>query len=132
MKKFLIRIGLFVLPVILLAYPIDCIITSGLKKSRSFSYGKSAVWNDILQGQIHSDCIILGSSRATQHIDPTMIERETGIDTYNLGTDAHNVNMDMFKFDQLLKYNTRPKYVIYSVDAFTLEKRPDLYGTDVR
>ena len=130
MKKLLIRILLFILPLILLAYPLDWLITSQLKQSQAFAYGKSAVWGDVFDGKVDSQCIILGSSRATQHVDPILLEQRTGVSTYNMGVDAHNVNMHIFRFNEIVKYNPQPRYVIFSVDAFTLEKRPDLYGKE--
>ncbi len=127
MKKFLIRTLIFLIPVILLAYPIDLFISYGLKHS-TLSDGELEVWNDIYNGDLNSECLIYGSSRAWVHIDPIIIEKETGVSTYNLGMDAHNFYLQLLRHKESLKHNPKPKTIICGLDMGTLEKRHDLYN----
>ncbi len=59
-----------------------------------------------------------------------MISDRLHTSTYNLGLDGHNFWLQYLRHSLLLKYNTKPKLIIYSLDAFTLQKREDLYNSD--
>lgn len=130
MKKIVKNLVFFFLPIIVLAYPLDYLITQGLKKSHTFAEGETLVWNDIYNGKINSDLLIYGSSRAWVHVDPKIMEEVLQRKTYNLGMDGHNFFMQNFRHEELLKYNPKPKDILFSVDAFTLEKIENLYNSD--
>jgi len=108
----------------------DMVISHYLKKSKTFAYREYTTWNDLWEGNINSDIIINGSSRAWVHIDPAILQKELNQSAYNLGMDGYNFHAQYFRYEELLKYNTQPKVIIQSVEAFTLEKRTDLYNKD--
>lgn len=128
MKKFLINILYFICPVIIFGYSFDVFLSSNLKKSNSFAAGEYPVWNDIIGGKVNSDIVIYGSSRAWVHINPKKIENKLKTSTYNLGIDGHNFWLQNFRHKQLLKYNKKPKLIIYSLDIFTLQNNSELYN----
>ena len=127
MKKFLIQLVLFLLPVIAIAFVADRVLNSTLKKSKTSDY---EVWNNLLEGKINSDIVIYGSSRAWLHINPKVFEDSTGLNTYNLGIDGHNFYMQNLRHELLLEYNKPPKIIILSLDNFTLDKKKDLYNPE--
>lgn len=127
MKKLLKKLLIFVCPIIVLAYPADWFISKGLAHS-VYSDGEIETWTDIYTGQVNSDYVIYGSSRAWVHIDPMMIEKETGHPAYNFGMDAHNFYLQSLRHREYLRHNPKPEAIIYALDVFTLEKRPDLYN----
>ena len=92
--------------------------------------GEYSVWNDIYNGKISADIVVYGSSRAWVHINPIMISDSLHTTVYNLGIDGHNFWLQYFRHLLLLKYNSKPKLVIHSLDIFTLQKREDLYNAD--
>ncbi|KUJ62184.1 hypothetical protein AR687_09180 [Flavobacteriaceae bacterium CRH] len=126
MKKFIINLLLFIIPVIILIYPLDYFISKNLKKSNSFGVGEYSTWNDILDGKINSDIVINGSSRAYEHINPVMITEQLHIPAYNIGMSGHNFWLQYLRHSLLLENNAKPKLIIHSVDIFTLEKKKNL------
>lgn len=112
----------------MLTYPIDNIISRYLSLSKYYSGGETLVWNDIYSGNINSELVIYGSSRAWVQFSPKIIEDSIHISAYNLGIDGHNFLMQYYRHQELLKFNKQPKYIILSVDIFTLQKKDELYN----
>lgn len=86
MKRFLIHIGIYVAATVLLMFVFDGIYTA--------IYSKSIVRNKIqmlVNGTAqHYDVIIVGSSRAENHLVPERFERQ-GLKTYNIGMSGANL-----------------------------------------
>lgn len=132
MKKFLVKIFLFFLPVIVLCYPIDLLISNFFSKCHSISFAADefSVWNDIYKKKIDSDIAIYGSSRAWVHFNSKMITDSLGYDAYNFGIDGHNFWLQYLRHKEYIANNNPPKVIILSVDYATLQKREDLYNYD--
>ena len=130
MKKFLVKLFIFIAPIFLLSYLFDIYISKNLKKSNRFAEMEYPTWNAIYEGKVNSDLLIFGSSRAWIHINPTMISDSLGISSYNLGIDGHNFWLQNLRYRELLKHNKRPKFIIFSLDYFTLKKNEDLYNSE--
>lgn len=109
-------------------YPMDALISKYLSESRNSAYGEIAVWKDIYSGNVNSDFVIYGASRAWGSISSKMIQDSLHISTYNLGIDGHNFWLQYLRHKELLKYNKKPSQVVISVDWSTLEKNSDLYN----
>jgi hypothetical protein len=121
---------LFITPIIIIAYFVDVWISKNLKNSNRFAEKEYPTWNAIYEGKVNSELLIFGSSRAWIHIDPTMITDSLGISSYNLGIDGHNFWLQNLRYRELLKHNKKPKYIIFSLDYFTLKKNKDLYNSE--
>lgn len=128
MRKFFLKLSYFCIPLLIIAILTDYLISINLKKSKDYAAGELLVWNDIYNGKINSDIVIYGSSRAWVHINPIMIENAFHKNTYNLGIDGHNFWLQYLRHKELLKYNKKPKYILISLDVFTLEKNTELYN----
>jgi len=128
MKKFIIRLLIFIAPFFILSYFVDLFISNNLKKSNYYAGKEYTTWNDIIDGKINSDILVYGSSRAWVHIDPTMIGHELHTQAYNLGMDGQTFLLQNLRHTMLLEKNIKPKLIIYSVDIFTLQKAKDLYN----
>lgn len=126
MKKFIKTLLLFFVPILILAYPIDLFISNNLKKSNSL-FGEYEVWNDVYNGNIKSELLIYGSSRAWVNISPKILEDSLQIKVYNLGMDGHNFWLQYLRHLEYLKHNNTPKYIILAVDFNSLQKRDNLY-----
>jgi hypothetical protein len=126
MKKFLINTFIFILPILIVTFPLDYLISYYLKKSHSFS-GELEVWNDIYEKKAGCDIAIYGSSRAWVHINPKILEDSLKYSVYNFGIDGHNFWLQYLRHLELVKYNRKPKVIILSVDNFSLQKRIELY-----
>lgn len=129
MKKFFKNSLLFVLVIIVLAIPMDIFISEGLKKGNN-AWGEYNTWSDIYDSQVDAELVIYGSSRAWRHIDPKIIENKTGISSYNLGIDGHNFWLQHLRHKTFLEENTKPKYIILSVDIWSLKKGNELYNAE--
>ena len=130
MKKFLVKLFLFIAPIFLLSYFFDVFISKNLKNSNRFAEKEYPTWNAIYEGNVNSDLLIFGSSRAWVHIDPSMITDGLGISAYNLGIDGHNFWLQNLRYRELLKHNKKPKFIIFSLDYITLMKNKDLYNSE--
>lgn len=130
MKKFVRKIAGFLLPIFILAYPIDYFLSANLKKSNQFAEGEYLVWNAIYDRRIDADIAIYGSSRAWHHFDPQIIEDSLAATAYNFGIDGHNFWLEYLRHKEYLRYNKKPKLILLSVDVFSLEKKPELFNAD--
>jgi len=126
MKKFIKIFLLFLIPVLVLSYPIDIYLSKNLKKSNDL-FGEYEVWNDIYNKKINAEMLIYGSSRAWVDINPKILKDSIQLTTYNLGMDGHNFWLQYLRHLEYLKYNKKPKHILLAVDFNSLQKREDLY-----
>ena len=124
MKKFLIKLLLFAILLLLFSVLTDIVITRGLTKSKDKYY---VVWNDLVSGKINSPILIYGTSRARAHVNCKILEDSLHLSTYNLGIDGYTFNMEYCRHRLILENNIKPKYVIQTLDYHTLGKIEDLY-----
>jgi len=126
MKKFIKTLLLFLIPILVLSYPVDVFLSNNLKKSNDL-FGEYEVWNDIYTSNINADILIYGSSRAWVDISPKILEDSLHLKSYNLGMDGHNFWLQYLRHLEYLKYNNAPKHIILAVDFNSLQKRDNLY-----
>lgn len=126
MKRFIAKVVLLSLPIILLMYIADYCISYNLKNNSEYP-GEIEVWNDIYNEDINSDIAVYGSSRAWTHINSNILEDSLNIKAYNFGMDGHNFWLQYLRHIEYLKHNKPPKVIILSVDIYSLAKRKNLY-----
>jgi hypothetical protein len=112
------RIIAFFLLISTLAFALDQTISTGLRGLDSSAFG---VWNKIIQGRINADILVVGSSRALNHYDPSVITKTTGISSFNIGLNGAQIDMQLARLKTYLKYNKKPKILIYNLDLFTFQ-----------
>ena len=120
MRKLLLSVLYFSIPVFLFIFLAEWFLTNQLKQSRQ---GEYSVWNDIFNGKVNSDIVVYGSSRAMVHMDPKIISNRMNSSCYNLGINGHNFWLQYLRHKELLKYNTKPRLIIHSVDVFKTKPR---------
>ena len=125
MKRFVYNLLLFCLLPLPVLYGLQMIVDSGLKKSNHDLY---AAWNNIYDGTINADLLIMGSSRAELQISPTILDENLKLNTYNLGISAWTFPMQKARFNIYLKYNAKPRYIVHSLDLQMLSRREDLFN----
>lgn len=128
MKKLLLKLVRFSIPIFILVYPLDFLISFVIKQNRSYAEGEIGVWEDIFNSKINSNILVYGSSRAWVHINSSMIQDSLKTTCYNLGINGHNFWLQYLRHIEYLKYNSKPKTIIFSVDAFSFEKRTELFN----
>jgi|GEM_PF-2553039 len=70
----------------------------------------------LLDGQINSDIIIVGSSRALNNYNPEIISDATGRSCYNFGLSGSNILYHEAIINLMIHQNKKPSLIIYSVD----------------
>lgn len=129
MKKYLKKISIFFIPIIILVYPIDVFISSKLKSSH-VPPDEFQVWNDIYDSKINCDIAIYGSSRAWVHFNPKILKDTLAQEVYNMGIDGQNFWIQYLRHKEYLKRNKKPQTIVLAVDAFCLEKKEGLYNLE--
>jgi hypothetical protein len=127
MKVIVRNIILFLLPIILVAYLLDYMSGQALRKS-NYVYFK--VWNDVQQGNVNSDIVVYGSSRARKQFNPKVAESIWKYSTYNLGLDGQTIILQKTIHDQLLANNPKPKLIVFIIDQFTVAQDKQLFNAD--
>jgi len=130
MKKFLLNILVFSVLILAISYLVDLFLSANVKKSNIHAQKEYPVWNAIMDGEIKSDLLIYGSSRAWININPDRLSDSLHLSAYNIGIDGHNFLLQNLRHKLFLKHNRKPKLIIYSLDIFTLGSAGDLYNPD--
>lgn len=86
----------------------------------------------VLEGQMHKDIIIFGSSIGAGNILAGEIEKVQSLTTYNLSYHGSDAVFHKFLLEALLKYNQAPKNVILVIDnPFYFKKGALKFRNDV-
>lgn len=97
----------------LVAFILQELADFGLKNSDIRIYRH---WDSLLAGEIDSEVLILGSSRAVVSYDPDIFSGNLNMTAFNLGFDAASYNLQSIKLDTYLINNKSPKVLIQNVD----------------
>ena len=125
MRKFLLKISIFLAIFAIIYLLFFLAVDSGLKSSNYVDYTE---WNEIYDGTLNSKLLILGSSRAWHQIDPQIIDSVLNTNSYNLGIDGYKLSMQVCKYDIYRKYNCAPRKIIIVLDHFSFDKREGLFN----
>jgi hypothetical protein len=125
MKKSMIKVLVFFSIVGAVALILNYFLDAQMKRLK---YEDASVWNEITNGGIDADILIMGSSRAATHIDPNAITQLSGASCYNLGMMGHNFFIEDARYNYYLKFNKAPKMIILSLDYESLQRRSDLFN----
>ena len=112
------RLASFAALIVVGAVLLHLLITSGLRRIDTSSFGVS---NAIVDGAINADVLILGSSRAMAHYDPRIIERKTGLSTYNIGLNGSQTDMQLARLKVYLRHNKPPVVLMFNLDTFSFQ-----------
>lgn len=116
MKNFIIKSIVYVGVILILSILLDLLISFGLRNVNSYTIRP---WVDMQIGNMNHDILVLGNSRAQKHINPAILDSILGLSTYNLGTEAHHMGLDILKYHYYKLNNKKPKYIIYQIDLAT-------------
>lgn len=123
MNKYFKILLLITIPLGLL-YGLGVIVDKGRRKIKL----ENTAINEVFNGKVNTDLIITGSSRATVHISPRILDSLLNINTYNIGMSGWSFHMQYTMFRVYLKYNKKPKYIIQNVDELMLKDRESFYN----
>ena len=121
MKVFLTKLLLVFLLFYGMLFLLQILIDRKLQSSNSSTY---LDWNLLINGRINAPLVFLGNSRAEAHFDPEIIEKNTGINSYNLGVAGSSLAIEQIRWNTYLAHNEPPKIVIQNVDLYALTDKP--------
>ncbi|ERM80976.1 hypothetical protein P872_11760 [Rhodonellum psychrophilum GCM71 = DSM 17998] len=125
MNQFLFKLfGIFSFLLVII-YGVDYLIQEGVKTS---NYRQISKWNDIVNGELNAELLIVGSSRAYVHFDPEFLDNELGMSCYNLGFDGSFYELQKLMLDLYLRKNEIPKTLIWVLDLNSFESKDEFYG----
>ncbi len=116
MRHFILRLLCFGILVLMLLIGLDVFISNRLKNSTDRRF---VVWNDITNGNIDADMLIMGSSRAWVHYSPQILDSILNLFTYNIGIDGSTFNRQIERYKIYRLYNRKPSYIIQNIDFFS-------------
>lgn len=120
MKKYLLKIALLLLIMVIGAFILDFMISRGLREMEDYRYQS---WNDIYENRINADIIVNGNSRALSHFIPEIIDSCFQTNTYNLGIGGYPFSVQNMKYQFFLEHNKPPKVILQNVDFVTLNQQ---------
>lgn len=110
MKKFLLKVLLFLALVVLMDFAWGGVFSW----LRSHAKGGSTANCEYIANRCEDDIIILGSSRATHHYVPQIIEDSLGLSCYNCGEEGNGIVLAYGRFKMLIN-RYKPKLIIYEI-----------------
>jgi len=102
----------------------DAMIQLGMRRIKTSAFGAS---NQLFTGEVNSEIIISGSSRALTHYDPQIITQITGRSCFNLGRNGSQTDMQLAYLKAYLAHNTAPKIIIHNLDSFSFLTSKEIY-----
>lgn len=110
MKKFLLKVLLFFACVVVMDFAFGFVFSW----LRSHAKGGSTANCEYIANRATDDIIILGSSRATHHYIPQIIEDSLGMSCYNCGKEGNGIVLAYGRF-KMLTTRYKPQIIIYEI-----------------
>jgi len=70
----------------------------------------------VINGELHKEIIILGSSRGARNIIAGQVEDSLRLSTYNLSYPGSDIEFLEYLLRSLIKFNTKPKIALLAID----------------
>lgn len=112
MKRFSKKILKFLVLIYLVFFAIQFTLDSMIDNEYNCNNTLSKIFN----GNLNTDIVILGNSRAEAHYNVTEISNVTGFKAYNLGLSGTPLNILKVRWDAYKNRNVLPKVLILDVD----------------
>lgn len=116
MKRFIIRLWVFLTCFLALAFSIQFFINKKIENT-------TQTGSDNLQqtAGINADLVFIGSSRCWAHFDPAFFDSTFKLKSVNIGVDGHpEITMSLLRLRNYLQRNKPPKFLIYNFDPMVL------------
>jgi hypothetical protein len=110
MKKFILKVLLFIACVVVMDFAFGLFFSY----LRAHAKGGSTANCEYIANKATDDIIILGSSRATHHYVPQIIEDSLGVSCYNCGEEGNGVILAYGRL-KMLANRYKPKLVLYEL-----------------
>ena len=110
MKKFILNIAIFSIAFFIFekSFYTFLYISLSLEKDKRLE--------QVINGNINKDLIVLGSSRGARNVIASQIEDSLNMSAYNLSYPGSNIEFHEFLLRSLLNFNSSPKVILLVVD----------------
>lgn len=122
MKKFMIKLATFAMLMVAVDFTFGCVFTYLQNRAPYGNWQRLRYINCEMQDEV----LIMGSSRASHHYVPQIIEDSLGMSCYNCGVDGNGIVMFLGNIKMFTERYT-PKIIIYDVSGF--DTKPDDHTT---
>ena len=121
MKKFLLKCLFFFLILLVITSGCDYLIDDILKNSDNMKYKR---WRSLSE-PINAEVLIVGSSRASHHVDPSIIDSILHVDSYNIGITGGPIELSDAAWKIYRSHNKKkPSLVLCNIDFLWLGTYP--------
>lgn len=118
LKLYLIKILIFSIPLLVLAFVLNYIADEGLKRTDYINYKQ---WSRLYEEKAEADILIVGNSRAACHVDPLLLGKNLFSNVYNLGILGGGPLLQYHAYRLYRKQNSRkPSLILLNVDWITI------------
>lgn len=118
MRRFLLKLGLTVVGLWIVAWGLDLIITHNLKQSDARMFNTyNAIYIDTLQ----CDAVVMGSSRGQVQYDVHILDSTTNLNCYNISVDGRCIDAEVVIYNTYRHHAPKPKIIIQNIDMGTLQ-----------
>ena len=123
MKKFLVKIGLYVFMLLVVSTLLQLVISYRMRNRTTTGHDNFHIIRDQ-----KNDVVFLGSSRCFEQYDPKIFKDSLGIKAINLGVNGHSdLTMQIMRLQYYLVHNAPPKVALLNFDPLTM---PGTYSID--
>ncbi len=112
MKKFLLKVGLFFLALIIVDRALGMVFSYMGEHAKGGYVGHHVYVTD----KVNDDVLIFGSSRAIHHYNPQIISDSLDMTCYNCGQDGNGIVL-FYGMWKMIKERYHPKMIIYDVSS---------------
>lgn len=126
MKRFIYKVFLFLIPVVIGIYTLEYYFTQTSLKYE-MSNGETHLWKEIFDGKIKADAFIYGSSKVWKGYDVPEMNKTSKQQFYSFGFDGHTLDLQYLRHQKIVENNALPSLIILNVDIFTFGFRKSLY-----
>ena len=116
MRRFLLMVFLFLAA----GYAAMWITDIHMSERASKAEGAASQWEEWINGGIETDCLVLGSSRANQHVSPQVLDSILGTHSYNAGIAGLHFDFMRSVYDFFRTRDSKPRVVLINVDHSSL------------
>lgn len=110
MKKFILKVGLFFLALIIVDRALGTIFAYMGDHAKGGYMGHHKYATD----KANEDILIFGSSRAIHHYNPQILSDSLGMSCYNCGVDGNGIIL-FYGLWQMIKKHHKPKMIVYDI-----------------
>ena len=129
MKRFICKCSLFALLAVVGAILLQQIVDHGLKKMTSHTATQTSI-SQLLSDTLNADIVIMGNSRALCSYNTAIMEKETGMKTWNIGVSGQPFGISYLRYQLYAWHNKQPKLLIINIDNTELEMISNGFGRE--